>query len=644
VLTALEKLPADRFATAAEFASALGGDGSGTRRMTAARIGAQPVPTRGRRAILPAALALLGLLAGVLIGRRGGDPGSVGPADVVRATLRLGQSVQMPAIGNLRLALSPSGRQGVFVGATGPEADLWVRDLDQPDAHPLPDTRGAFAPFYSPDGRSIGFFTAASGRTTLRVIPAAGGVARTVVDDSIAPFGGGSWGDNGNIYFTHVSRGLARVNAVGGIVTPVSVVDSGQTIREHDYPEVLPGSRYALVMLWRGAPGNNHVGLIDLATGAVTDLTPGSFSRYLAPGYIVIGTGDGRLLVARFDPRAGKMLGSPIPVLQNVQTESSNGTVEFAVSATGLLAYQPAGSGGTTLIWVDRAGHQTPVDTTLTGSFRYVALSPDGGSIAIDRIESGDDQIWVKQLSTGSMTRLSFGVTGADRPVWTRDGRKVAFIATRNELRTAWMRRADGSDSLESASPADIRLDEIAFDPLGRFTLFRTEGVGEGSRKLLVLRNGVDTVPRLLLRSTADNFAMTLSPDGQWLAYVSSESGIPEVYVRPFPSVDSARFAISVGGGIEPLWRRDGKELFFRNSRGSVYATTVTTGRHFEHEQPHLLFSVDGVRVEAYFRSYDIHPDGKRFLMLNAGGSAGNDLNVIFNWRSELERLTAGQP
>jgi hypothetical protein len=154
----------------------------------------------------------------------------------------------------------------------------------------------------------------------------------------------------------------------------------------------------------------------------------------------------------------------------------------------------------------------------------------------------------------------------------------------------------------------------------------------------------VDSVPRPLVRSRYDNFAMTLSPDGRWLAYVSDESGNAEVYVRPFPSVDSAKFAISLGGGVEPLWRRDGAELFFRNPHGDMYAVSVGVGRRFEHGAPRLLFSRPGMALQEFYRSYDVHPDGKRFLMLNSGDAEVSRLNVIFNWRPELRSAQARSP
>ncbi|HSE67716.1 MAG TPA: protein kinase [Gemmatimonadales bacterium] len=639
VLTALQKLPADRFATAAEFAAALTNPNA-----TIARTGAQPfVVAQRRRGWMTAGVAaLLALTAGLMIGGRNGDHGSLGPSDVARANIYLGDSTTLRAIDNLRLAIAPSGERFAFVGSDGADDALWVRELNEPSAHPLPGTRRAFAPFFSPDGHSIGFFVVASGGTQLKVIPAAGGVVRTVVQDSVASFGGADWGDDGQIYFTNSSRGLSRVPATGGPVTVITHADSASGIREQDYPDVLPGSRRALVMLWKGSVASNHIGVVDLATGAVTDLTEGSYARFLAPGFVAIGVSDGRVLVARFDPRHGRLEGTPVPMLQDVQEETTNGTVQFAVSETGTMLYLPRSGSGGGISWVDRSGRQTPVDTSMRGVTGSLALSPDGTQIALTRVESGATQVWVKQLTTGTLTRLSFDVENADRPVWSPDGKRVAFLATRNDRRTSWVRKADGSDSLHPAAPGSTRLDEIGFDPLGRYTVLRTEGAGLGSRRVLLVENGVDTIPRVLLQSRFDQFAMTVSPDGRWLAYVSNESGFSEVYVRPFPNVDSARFAISVGGGMEPVWRRDGGELFFRNARGEMFAVPVTTGRSFTAGTPRMLFSISGLTLQEYYRTYDVSPDGKRFLMLTSGGDDAKTLNVIFNWRAELERLESG--
>ncbi len=637
---ALEKLPADRFATAAEFAAALRDP-----KATVATTGYRPAVAQTRRGwTVTAAVAVVTLLVGWFVGAHRREPGSVPPTSVMRVSLALGDSAAVRAIGSARLAISPAGDRVVYIGPDGTGTALWVRALDQPAAHPLPDTKGAFAPFFSPDGSEVGFFTSESGTTLLKVIPVVGGVARTVVSDSVAQYGGGDWGDDGQIYFTSIARGLARVAPSGGRVTQISIPDTLSHVSEHDFPDVLPGSRYAAVMLWKGSIGSNHIGLVDLRSGAVTDLTTGTFAHYVAPGYLAIGTGDGKLLAAPIDVRKGRLLGTPVLVIGDVQQENANGTVQFAASATGTLVYQAQTTATDGLLWVDRAGRVTNVDSTLRGSFLQVALSPDGRQIAIARNVAGESQIWVKQLTTGAFNRLSFDVTNSDRPVWYPDGQRVAFLATRNNVRGVWGRRADGSDSVTPLSPPGLRLDEVALDPLGRYRVFRTEGGGLGSRRLLILRAGVDSVAHPLVASQFDNYAMTISPDGNWIAYASNESGHSDVYVRPFPSVDSARFAISASGGMEPMWRRDGKELFFRNARGDMYAVPVTTGRHFTHGSPTVLFSHPGLATQEFHRAYDVHPDGKRFLMLSSGGGDTPVLNLIFNWPNELAGLKASTP
>jgi serine/threonine-protein kinase len=632
VFTALEKLPADRHATAAEFAAALANVNATTPRTVT------PVRPPGRRGLVSAAAAAGALLIGVLLGR-GIAPAPHAAAGMIRATLELGDSTVIRPIGNIRLAISPTGRRVAFIGNDGGDAALWARDLNQTNARRLPDTKGAFAPFFSPDGESIGFFTAGGGHTAMKVIPAAGGVARTVVQDSVASFGGADWGDDGQIYFTNSSRGLSRVAATGGAVTRISYPDSATGVKEHDFPDVLPGSKQAFVMLWKGSLGSNRVGVIELGTGVVTELGEGSTARFLPPDLIVIGASDGRVLVSHFDTRKRRLTDTPVLMLADVQDEISNGTVQFAVAGNGTLVYQQKHGGNVGVVWVDRSGTEVPVDTTLKGIFSSATLSPDGKQIAVARSVSGGSQIWVKQLATGAFSRISLELQDADRPVWTPDGRNVGFLATRNTRRTAWMRRADGSDSARAIAGSSAEYDEVWFDRSGRYTLFRSEGSAQGTRHMLVLESGVDTVPRMLLQGRYDNFAMALSPDGRWLAYVSDESGSNEVYVRPFPNVDSAKFPISAAGGMEPLWRRDGAELFFRNASGDMYAVTVGSGPQFEHSAPKLLFSRPGLALQEFYRSYDVHPDGKRFLMLSSGDAEARSLNVIFNWRPESQQL-----
>jgi Tol biopolymer transport system component/tRNA A-37 threonylcarbamoyl transferase component Bud32 len=639
VLTALAKLPADRFASASEFAAALANPAA-----TGARTSGPVTTGADRRAwLLGVAVVAVAFAFGLMLGRRqqlpGGDAGAL-----IHAAIPLGDSVVVRGISNQRVAISPTGRQIAFVGAVGGDVGLWVREMNEPAARPIADTQGAFAPFFSPDGKSIGFFTSVTGAPVMKVVAVGGGVARTVLADSIATYGGADWGDDGQIYFTNAERGLSRISPSGGAATIVSMPDTAHGMFEHDFPDVLPGSRHALIMLWKGSPGANRIAAIDLATGGLTDLAAGSFVRYAA-GVVAIGMSDGKVMAATFDASQPRLTGTPMVILQDVQTEPTNGTAQFAVSENGVLVYERRAPGSDGLVWVERNGRQTLIDSTLKDVLPSVALSPDGMSIAVIRSGAGDQQVWIKQLATGTLSRLSFDVLNGDRPVWTPDGRSVAFLGTRDGRRTAWIRRADGSDQSRPAAIGNTRLDEIVVDPLNRYTLGRTEGFGPGTRRLLIARNGVDTIPRPLVESPFDHYAVTVSPNGRWIAYASVESGRSEVYVRPFPSVDSARFVISVGGGGEPVWRRDGKELFFRNAQGDMFAVGVTTDIRFTSDAPKLLFpSTGGLAPQDYFRGYDVHPDGKRFLMVKHGGTDARELQVIFNWRAEIEHLAMKKP
>ena len=188
----------------------------------------------------------------------------------------------------------------------------------------------------------------------------------------------------------------------------------------------------------------------------------------MAPGYVAIGAADGSILAARIDPATGKLLSTPTLVLQGVQLEGTNGTVQFAVSRSGTIVFQEQTATSSGIVWVDRKGHQSLVDTTMAGLLGDVALSPDGTRIAVSKDQAGESQVWVKQLTTGTFTRLSFNVTNANRPVWTPDGSRVAFLASRGGRRTVWSARSDGSGGVEAASPPGVTLDEVSYDPKGQ--------------------------------------------------------------------------------------------------------------------------------------------------------------------------------
>jgi serine/threonine-protein kinase len=639
VRQALEKLPADRFATAAEFAAALKDPSATSYRSAALPVAAGPSSLR--RGLLIGAVA--GTVAGI-VGVTLLRPPDAAPSRTVQTSISLSEAGELRAIANLRIAISPDGSTIVYVGGNGTGQQLWVRDISALEPRPLVGTEGAYAPFFSPDGGSLGYFVDVGGRASIRAIPVAGGTSVTVLADSVSGWGA-DWGDDGNIYFSHANLYLARVPATGGQVTRVSQFDSVSGSVEHDYPRVLPGSKFATVMLWKGSVSSNLVGVVDLATGMTTPLFPGTHTGFTDPNLLVVGLSDGRIQVVRFDPETGTTVGEPMLMVEGVQVEGTNGTVQFAVSRNGSLLYQridPTETGG--MVWVARDGTAEPVDTTTTGLMVSPALSPDGRYIAVALGSDGKNDIWIKDLVTGSLTKLSLDVENADRPLWSRDGASVIYMGTRDGLRTAWAQRADGSDLPQRVFSDTTRLDEVALDPSGTHWVARTFGSGPGSRRLMIWREGVDTAFRPLIESRYDHYGATISPDGQWMAYVSAEGGGADVYVRPFPEVSSARYAVSVGGGSEPAWSRDGSELFYRSNRGDIMSVELTEGSGFSHLQPRKLLENPGMIAEPYHRSYDVTPDGQRFLGLSGGGTTTNRLEFVLNWGPQvLARLDGRQ-
>jgi serine/threonine-protein kinase len=632
VFTALSKLPADRFGSAAEFSSALHDP---TRVSTIA----MPATARVRQtqwrttAIIAAAALVAGTALGMLLKRNQtvADPG------VVRVLMTLPDSGGALPLDNSSITISPDGRRIAYVGPSKTGRMLWVREMSEFQGKPLPETEGAQAPFFSPNGDFIGFFGEGANQAKLMVTPATGGMVRTVVADSAAPWGG-SWGRDGNIYFTFTSSGLGRVSEEGGAVFRISRPDTTAGDQEHDYVQTLPGGKAAIVQVWRGSPSQNVIAALPFATGKIKKIVNGTFARFLPPDKLIYGTPDGRVFAVTFDEKSLAATTDPVQVLDNVRVEGKDGTLQFAVSESGALVYVPGGEDERNIVWVSRNGNQTPVDSTWVGDFSDVALSPDGGRLAITITGNDGNSVWVKRLPNGSLTRLT--LTGSsDRPTWTPDGRTVAYLATRGGKRTAWMRRADGSNDEQPVNRKAPQLDEVSFSPDGRFTILRTLGTSANTRKLLTTTSP-DSTPKPLVHTDYDNYAAVISPNGKWMAYGSNESRQDEVYVRPFPAVDSARWTISVSGGTEPMWSRNGRELFFRTPSGDMMAVPITGGNTFQAGTPVKLFNNPNLVTSERHHAYDVGLDGQHFLMIRNSQKNSQTLGVVVNWGSEIARLT----
>ncbi len=658
VQKALAKLPADRFASAADFARALAtpgwssGESLATRVMTAAASPSDPAARWRRAAMGAGALALVALAAAGWAWRR-----PVPPEPVVRYSMGLpaGQAMRL-GIPGVNLAFSPDGRRLVYVGEGEGGDQLFVRERDRLDATPLPGTTGAYGPVFSPDGQQLAFMSGTD--IELKVIPVSGGPPTTLGKPGTAGGGGLAWTPDGWIYFDS-AEGYRRVRAGGGAPELVVPLDSAGGEIGLAHPDPLPGGKALLFRSRRSLnPADFDIIAYDAATRTRHVLTKGLLARYVAPGYLVFVRYDGAVLAAPFDADRLELTGAAVPVLEGVMTKAF-GAVDLAVSSAGSLAYVPgetdAGRGIMELVTVSREGAIKPLDppeALYPATRRGMALSPDGRRLVLDIMGSTGPDLWVKQLPSGPRSRLTFGTAGAIRPSWSPDGAYVVYLAAFGDSLTngVWRQRADGSTPPERLWHVPRHtIVEASLSPDGTWLLYRV-ATQDADRDAFALHLGRDTTPVPLLTGPFNETGLALSPDGRWLAYSSPESGRPEIYVRPFPEVSGGRWQVSTTGGSAPRWARDGRELFFEGGNGDFMVAPVTPGATFAPGTPRRLFptaagaGLIGSNVVPY---YDILPDGQHFIMARVNTVAptpgGGQLVMVDHWTDELRAKLRGK-
>ena len=573
VLIALQKLPADRFGTARDFADALEGKG-GTYAATVLTSAARP--PRPSRLPRPAAIAAVALIATVAAAA-GWFLRPSPRVPQLRVSIAFPNVERLRAAATRRFAITNDGTRMVYVGPDSLGTQLWVRDMNSLTARPLPGTPNALAPFFSPDGRAVAFFTSSPG--DLRIAPIDGGPTIVLVRDSANPYGG-DWGADGKIYFVNNSNKVGRISASGGPVEVLSVLDSASGETEHDWPQLLPGGKTALVQVWRSSVGDAAIGVLDLATGhATTIIKDGIYGRYVPGGDILYSTLGGSLLAVPFDARRSSITGATATLADGIQVDPQSGAAQFAVADNGMLLYLLGGGARSDqVVWLDRTGRVTPVDSAWRGNFAGLSLSPNGSRIALSIPSSDGEQIWVKQLPSGPLTRLTFKGSNNSRPVWTPDRRRIAFISTRSGARNAWIQRFDGSAEAESLLASSALVDEVALAPDGRSAVFRY-GSSSGNRDLYTMLLESGSEPRPLLTGRFEEFAPDVSSDSRWFAYVTNESGRNEVYVRRLDDPGAGKSQVSVDGGEEPAWAHNGREIFFRSPGGRSWYPTSRWAR-----------------------------------------------------------------
>ena len=637
VLTALEKLPADRFATAAEFADALKDK---TYTTTVSLEAAAGKPGRGGRwNRLTAALAAVAAMATVAALWGWLRPAPSQPLSQFSLALPVAETMQpAPNTGGARLAISPDGRRLVYTGPAEGGSRLWMRPIGQLSGTPIAGTEGAASPFFSPDGARIGFV---KGGTNVRIASLEGAPTVTLTDKANST--AGDWGSDGYIYF-EVDSGIARMRPTGGAIEPVYKISPARNEVGSEWPFVLPGAKGLIFRLRHAGQGVADWDIVAMALphGEPHVLTHGVYARYAPTGHLLVVTSDGKLVAVPFDPDKLALTGSPVALIEGIGVRAGGFNVDLSLSATGTLVYSTGGAlVSRRAFWVSREGVASPVDPAWDpqGIVESVALSPDGKGLAVGLTRNGRTDIWVKQLPTGPFSRITFGDTSAVRPVWSPDGRDVLYFADRAGagVGAPYAHRADGTGTGRPLLASKRDFGQIVPSRDGRWLILRTSAAAAGSGDILGMKLG-DTTLVPLVATAATELYPSLSPDGRWLAYSSDESGTMEVYVRPFPETATAKWQVSTAGGIEAMWARSGHELFYINGKSQMVSADIPSGATFSVGAQHVLFSMVPFARAGSVPSYALSPDDRRFLMVREGdASQQGELVLAEHWLQELK-------
>jgi len=595
------------------------------------RGGARP-PTKLRTLLLWSTLTILLIaLAGIVIWNLKTTPAPE-PRQVSRLYYELPKDQQFDNLFERVLAVSPDGRQLVYA-SSGP---LYLRRMDELNAKSLPGTEGAQKPFFSPDGKWVGYVSAANNQ--LKKIAVSGGPPVTLADvDSLGLF---NWGADDTIVYGQTGRGVMRVSANTG--TPEEMIKA----EESEYlihPQILPDGES--VLFTRVTPGQYKITVQSLKSGKRKELFSGDAAQYLPTGHLVYASGNDLFAIA-FDLGALEVEGGPITMVQGVFR--GGGAAQYAVSDSGTLAYIPtelgvAAGARRALVWVDRKGKEEPLSVP-PDDYRYPRISPDGTRVVLAFQEAGNRNIWIWDLVRETLTRVTSDAASDSYPIWSLDGKRIAFFSTRNGKVGVYWKAADGTGEDESlGSVAGLAITPWSWSADGK-SLVLMESTGGLNYDIGILSMEGDHKRKPLVREKHTDGQPQISRDGRWMAYMSTETGKPEVYVRPFPDVNGGKWQVSTSGGDSPLWSPDGSELFYR-SGDSVIAVPVQTEPVFKPGKPETLFK--GAYVSASLQdahTWDISPDGRRFLMMKATEAVASAdegprrINIVLNWTEELKR------
>ena len=569
------------------------------------------------------------------------------PQPVTRTVINLPPGQRLAQLDRPAVTISPDGSQVAYVASDGGVQQLYLRPMDRLESRAVPGTEGAVNPFFSPDGQWVGFFTVGG---LLKKVSVGGGAA-------VFLGGGGfmhgvTWGNQRIVYAPNTTAPLVQLPEEGS-ATPQPLTRFARGEISHRWPFFLPGGN---ALLFAASPnvvdwGIAQIAVQSLGTGERRNLIQGGTQPvYAASGHLIYAQG-GSLMAVPFDPRRLEVTGTAVPVLEDVLQIPSMGSAQYSLSSTGSLVYVPGGgveASLSQLVWVDRQGREQLLSAPARPYYGNPRVSPDGRSVVLSILDLGG-QVWIYDLARETLSRFTFAEGGgAFTPTWTPDGKRVAYNSA--DWAISWQ-PADGSGGPEKLSSGEYRWAPNSFSPDGERLAFVEVNPTTG-RDIVILRlsdpsagSGQGRQTERFLQTPFDEGAPVFSPDGNWLAYSSDETGRREIYVQPYPGPGGKR-QISNNGGAEPVWNRNGRELFYR-SGDQMMAVEIDQSRDregagvsFTAGAPRLLFEGSYLPTPATFPNYDVSPDGQRFLMFKAPEetTAPTQINVVLNWFEDLKQ------
>jgi len=628
VLTALEKLPADRFGSAAEFAAALGGE---TTMQTGARTRSRDV-VRGGRATAP--LRLRVLLVALLLTAGFAAWGWLRPSKTPELPVTRYQ-VDLPAASapgyGSRIAVSPDGSRLVYRGPGPNGTQLWLRSRDKVEAVPIPGTNGGVHPFFSPDGTRLAYVL--DSPSALMVIRLDGGLPVELAKS--VGLAGGSWGRDGFIYLDGLGRTLLKLPETGGTLTDAATPDTLSGEEEINMPHALPNGRGVIVTIHRSLqPESWLVGVVDTRTGKHRQLLPGVAGYFLASGHLLVVSARGELSLVGFDQNRLELTGEPSLLARGINVDFWR--VDMGVG-NDVVAYAQASSARDSLElgWATGNGTYQPVVPGWIDAINAATPSPDGSRIAFTVWDGTRYAIWIRRLDNGSLSRLSLGSADAFAPTWSRDGRTLYYSVAREKGLHLVSRPADGSAGETKLATSLLFLSGVT-SGLGGSPLVYSEFNNESLHNLMMLVPG-DSVPKPLLSTPQDEDNPIISPDGRWIAFSSDEAGgnTEHVYVRPFPNVMETVWQVSPEAGSSPRWSPDGREILYLTGNNTIDAVEVLPGPTFALGRRRTVASMGP--YESRHRAWGVAKDGRLLVLKRL--SAPPDLKIVVTQNISAELL-----